>query len=333
MAFRKQAQSVAFSGRIQHKETGIKYCINYLDPLDNALYKRFIFDGNVMVDINYRANSADINHGSSASETGGMIYSVVNLVELIKNTINDEKITYELFENSDSVDGNCYKFFIHDTTGSSILAYWDKHLINCYVWIDRNTFYPVRYCRAREDGFDSVVYRNIFVNRETTGRMNAIDSIPSGFDRFEKFEVQETTLNKGEYRYWKLPAVQNDTVDLTYLKGKIVLMDFSYVNCPACIQSIPLLNKLSTEFSSDEVVVLGVNPINKDLSVLDNFISKYNIQFKILLDKDKSVSDAYLINSFPTLYVLDKSGNVITGYVGYNKDNDDKIAELIRKYL
>jgi peroxiredoxin len=205
--------------------------------------------------------------------------------------------------------------------------------VNSYVWIDKNTFLPVRYYKTTEYGFDSVEFKNIVLNTGNTVRLNAIDSIPVGFIKTERYEEQIDLLKKGEYKYWKLPSIQSDTIDLSSLEGKIVVIDFWYVGCPSCIQSIPFLNKLTLEFDQNELIVLGINPINKDKRVLNDFRSKYDIKYKILLDTDKSISKEYLLQAYPTLYILDKSGKVITGFVGYDKENDDKIVKLIREYL
>jgi peroxiredoxin len=318
------------------KGIGVDYCIDYLPTIEHPSHLRSLYDGNVLVNLNYSLNSAEINYvGQYSLNTlrSGAFCSITNILRLIRNTINDNKIVYELINPTDSIDQNYYKFYIYDTTGSSILSWLDKHLVNSYVWIDKNTFLPARYYKTTENGFDSIEFNNIIVNTGNTPKINAIDSIPVDFIKTERYEEQIQLLKKGEYKYWKLPTLLSDTITLTSLEGKIVVIDFWYIGCPSCIQSIPFLNKLTLEFSQNELVIIGINPINKDKKALDDFRNKYDIKYSILLDSGKSISKEYLLQAYPTMYILDKSGKVITGFVGYDKESDDKIIKLIRDNL
>jgi len=59
--------------------------------------------------------------------------------------------------------------------------------------------------------------------------------------------------------HFSLENVTGGTIELSELRGKIVLVDFWATWCGPCLRGIPHLNKLQKELADDGVVILGVS--------------------------------------------------------------------------
>ncbi|NCU04891.1 MAG: TlpA family protein disulfide reductase [Chitinophagaceae bacterium] len=59
-------------------------------------------------------------------------------------------------------------------------------------------------------------------------------------------------------------------------QGKVVLLNFTFNNCPHCIESIGMLNMLHSKYGKYNLIIATINPFDtKDA------IEKHNSMFKI----------------------------------------------------
>lgn len=132
----------------------------------------------------------------------------------------------------------------------------------------------------------------------------------------------------------KYPSMEE--VSSTQFAGKIIILDFWYVACYYCTQSIPSLNRLYEKYK-DDIIMLGLNPFDgksgKAESIPD-FIKRNNPLYQIILINE-SLLNAFKIQGFPTLYVVDQSGvirHVQRGYADQmEKELDEVLTGLIKK--
>lgn len=100
----------------------------------------------------------------------------------------------------------------------------------------------------------------------------------------------------------------SDSLTLSDLKGKIVVLDFWATWCGPCIRSIPK-NNLMAEKYKDDVVFIGVcHPRGGEK--MQAVMAKHGIKFPIALDRDKRTIDAYRVNGYPDYYIIDTDGRV-----------------------
>ncbi|RZK50337.1 MAG: TlpA family protein disulfide reductase, partial [Pedobacter sp.] len=69
-----------------------------------------------------------------------------------------------------------------------------------------------------------------------------------------------TSFKDGEkFSGYKLTDIEGNKYDIKDVKGKIVVLNFWFINCPPCKQEIPELNKLQAKFKdSANVLFLGI---------------------------------------------------------------------------
>jgi thiol-disulfide isomerase/thioredoxin len=112
---------------------------------------------------------------------------------------------------------------------------------------------------------------------------------------------------------------------LSNYRGKPVLVEFFAVWCPHCQHMAPVIDQLNATYKSKGLQVLAVlaNPYGKnyDLSggtdltlATKSDIAWYTVHFNptypLLIDRTFKVVNEVGANSYPTIYILDKSGKV-----------------------
>lgn len=108
-------------------------------------------------------------------------------------------------------------------------------------------------------------------------------------------------------------------VKLKDLKGKIVLLDFWTLCCINCIHIMPDLAKLEKKYPN-ELVVIGVHSAKfeneKDTNSIRKAILRYEIAHPVVNDADHTIWNAYGVNSWPTLVLIDPEGKVVGATTG-----------------
>jgi thiol-disulfide isomerase/thioredoxin len=100
------------------------------------------------------------------------------------------------------------------------------------------------------------------------------------------------------------------------LKGKIILLDFWTLCCINCIHIMPDLAKLEKKYAN-ELVVIGVHSPKfeneKDTNSIRKAILRYQLEHPVVNDANRRIWDAYEVEAWPTLVLIDPEGNLV-GY-------------------
>lgn len=102
-----------------------------------------------------------------------------------------------------------------------------------------------------------------------------------------------------------------DTVELTTLQGKVVLIDFWATNCPPCIAEMPNLKQLYSEYQDDGFEIVGVS-LDADNGIVEQFTDRADIPWRMVVDKADvdGLRQQYLVPTIPALYIVDKVGRI-----------------------
>src|SRR4051812_23980181 len=112
---------------------------------------------------------------------------------------------------------------------------------------------------------------------------------------------------------FELKTLTGETVKLSDLKGKKVMLNFWATWCPPCKAEMPAMEQFHKE-AGDKVVILAVN-IDPHLDV-QAFVDENKITFPIPLDAEDTVNEMYQVLSIPTTYFIDTKGNIGNKYIG-----------------
>ncbi|MFL9838855.1 TlpA disulfide reductase family protein [Flavobacterium sp. ST-75] len=129
----------------------------------------------------------------------------------------------------------------------------------------------------------------------------------------------------------ELKLNSGETVKLTDLKGKVVLLDFWYRTCKYCVKSIPGLIELQEEFK-DDLVVVGINHIDGQEDVSE-YIEYKKMNYLSTYRTDENIYEDLGISLFPTVILYDKEGNLIKVKSGYTEGGINALRKAIKKAL
>ncbi len=178
-----------------------------------------------------------------------------------------------------------------------------------------------------------------------TGKNDALDSIKkiiaycssdkNGYDAFVAALQNKVTIpNTG--KFVAAPAftgkdLQGRTIQLSALKGKIVLINFWGTGCGPCIGEMPELNRLVQKYQhNDSVAFLAIT--GDETIRLKQFFKKRTFLYTIV-NEAGNVSNAYEVESLPVHIVIGKNGEVLNRSIGAREDIFDYLDKIIAHNL
>lgn len=129
-----------------------------------------------------------------------------------------------------------------------------------------------------------------------------------------------------------LPSRSGDTVSLTQLKGKVVMLNFWASWCGPCRQEMPLLDQMHKRYSALGFTLVGVN-VDANSKDAEQWLSKTPVSFPVLFDRDSKVSAMYDVKAMPSTVFIDRKGNVRYLHKGYKAGDEGEYLNQIRALL
>ncbi len=121
-------------------------------------------------------------------------------------------------------------------------------------------------------------------------------------------------------------------VDLSKLKGKVVLVDFWATWCEPCKKSFPKLQELNVKFKASGLVIVGVSQDDENQGLSD-FGKTYGADFALGWDGDKAVAKKYKPPSMPSSFLIDKQGIVRFAHLGYHDGDEAEVEKELKTLM
>ena len=129
----------------------------------------------------------------------------------------------------------------------------------------------------------------------------------------------------------KLEILDNDSMSLSSLNGKTVILDFWASWCGPCRNSIPFYNKMQEKYGEKGLVVIGIN-VNENESTVRKAIEDLGITYYVAMPNN-TFNTHFQVQGIPSMYLFDTEGNLIDNFVGYAPQLDNKIESLIMENI
>ncbi|MDH7499832.1 MAG: TlpA disulfide reductase family protein [candidate division NC10 bacterium] len=130
-----------------------------------------------------------------------------------------------------------------------------------------------------------------------------------------------------------LSTLQGQTMSLSSLKGRVVLVAFWSIYCHVCQQELPKLESLYKKYQGREVEVIGVNIDREPPGTIQGSAKERGLSFPTLLDGEKKAMKTYQARSLPTVFILDRNGIIVEKKVGIYEWSSPESEQLIENLL
>ena len=111
------------------------------------------------------------------------------------------------------------------------------------------------------------------------------------------------------FKYFSFRDTDDKKFKIEDLKGKVLILNYWFINCPPCRQEIPELNVLVEKYKDKSDVIfiaVGLDPWFE----LKEFLKTNPFNYHFVTD-GRFLTDSFGISGYPTNVVINKNGKVI----------------------
>lgn len=156
-------------------------------------------------------------------------------------------------------------------------------------------------------------------------------------DTMENMDEDQDTMdepapNSNAAPTFTLKNTNGSDVSLSTYDGKVIVLFFLGSGCPSCRAVAPKIeNQIVNTFSSNEVIVLGLDQWDGNSAAVTNFESVTQVTFPILLNAS-DVARQYE-TTYDRLVLIDKNGNIHFKGDNLVSQNLPRVVEEINNLL
>jgi thiol-disulfide isomerase/thioredoxin len=122
----------------------------------------------------------------------------------------------------------------------------------------------------------------------------------------------------------KLTDIYGKPIDT---KGKLLVLNYWFINCPPCKLEIPKLNELVFQYKENKDIIFVAIALDAAPALLnDQVTSPFKYQ---VVANGRKWADQYRIRSYPTHVIVNKQGKIVFHCTGYN----NSIGYWLEKYI
>ena len=162
-----------------------------------------------------------------------------------------------------------------------------------------------------------------------------------------KAETKETpVLSQPPQTNYPMPPAKTDSaigwtianeqhVNLSDYKDKVVILDFYATWCAPCRESIPHLVDLQSRYGEKGLRIIGLNVGGPgDNEEVPGFAREFKIQYQLGIP-DAELENLYMSadRSIPQTIILDRNGVVLKRFIGYDETLAYQLEKAIRSSL
>jgi cytochrome c biogenesis protein CcmG/thiol:disulfide interchange protein DsbE len=118
------------------------------------------------------------------------------------------------------------------------------------------------------------------------------------------------------------------TVDLSKLRGHVVVLNLWATFCAPCIEELPSL--LALQRQMPELAVVAVS-MDQDPDIYQRFLIKHHVDVLTVRDGDQRVNALYGTVQIPETYIIDRQGVLRRKFIGAQNWTSPEITRYLSK--
>jgi peroxiredoxin len=181
------------------------------------------------------------------------------------------------------------------------------------------------------------------INSITTEPVQAIPTEEVFPTEASEVTVQSAEIPAGEPRVgylapdFTLQSIDGQTVQLSALRGKSVVINYWVTWCKPCMTEMPALDSIFQDYQDQGFMILSVNGIEQDeINKVNETVNSMALTYPVLLDEGDLLKQKYWIGGFvPTTFFIDDQGIIREILLGTASEADfrEKIDNLLSHQL
>lgn len=180
------------------------------------------------------------------------------------------------------------------------------------------------------DTLSKIIRKKKFLKQISTGNYLPLHFTSNGLKYYKLYKINYPVdnlisvwlkdLGTKEYNHYEwegkaLPSINyRDLAGKRYnqktIKGKILVLNFWFINCVNCVNEMPELNKLVKQYENrKDILFLGI-AFDREIN-LKKFLSNKSFNYAVASDTASYLAKALDITSYPTQVIVNKKGNIV----------------------
>lgn len=125
-------------------------------------------------------------------------------------------------------------------------------------------------------------------------------------------------------------TIDGKTLDISKLRGKIVMINFFATWCGPCNLELPVLQRNIWDLYKDNpdfvLIIIGREHTEKEVS---DFVTKKNFSMPFAPDPKREIFKLYATQNIPRNIIIGKDGKIIFQSIGYTEEEFKKLEDFL----
>lgn len=114
-----------------------------------------------------------------------------------------------------------------------------------------------------------------------------------------------------------LPDLEGNQIELSSMKGKVLILDFWATWCPPCKEEVPHLVALQSKYRDQGLQIVGLSLDKAGASMVKPFADEHDVNYTMLIANDETAKAYGGVSMIPTTFLVDRNGVVVKRFIGY----------------
>ena len=133
---------------------------------------------------------------------------------------------------------------------------------------------------------------------------------------------------------FKCRTIDGKSIDISKLKGKVIMVNFFATWCPPCNLELPVLQKeIWDKYKNNPDFVLIILGREHSEAEVKDFVAKKKFTMPFAPDPKREIFSLYATQNIPRNVIIGKDGNVLFQGTGFSEEEFSEIEKTIAENL